>query len=195
MVLWHLPSAGVFKINVHSTFFAEHHCVGLGMMVRDCEGQAIAARSKKIFGLFSPVVVEAMAFQFALGIAYDLGLHSVEMEGDSVEVVNALLSNEALFSPFGLIIKDIQSDASQFFDVVSFSHIRHEGNELAHGFARHTKNVEDFTLNAHQTGEEMLETRDFEMGILGSVRFAGNETLETLKFSRVKTLEGYNPES
>lgn len=143
---WSPPRAGVFKINVDGALFTEHHCAGMGVMVRDCEGQAIAAGSRKLLGNFPVTMVEAMAVHFAMGFERDLGLQFVEVEGDSEEVINALNSNEVLLTPLGLIIEDIMTDAAQLFNKVTFSHVHHDGNTVAHGLARHAQSIEDLCV-------------------------------------------------
>ncbi|KAK9293323.1 hypothetical protein L1049_021315 [Liquidambar formosana] len=77
-----------------------------------------------------------MAVRHAMVFARELGLHSVEVERDNVEVVTALTSNETCLTSLGLIIEDILFDANHFFDLVSFCHNRCEGNAVAHGLAR-----------------------------------------------------------
>ncbi|KAK9273321.1 hypothetical protein L1049_018128 [Liquidambar formosana] len=122
------------------------HCVGFGIMIRDWEGQAIAAASKLLVGAFPVTLVEAMAVRFALRLAHDLGLHSVELEGDILGVVNSIIAAEEMLTPLGLIVEDILFDATQFFTVVSFSHIPRDGNMVAHDFARHAMLIEDLCV-------------------------------------------------
>ncbi|KAK9280564.1 hypothetical protein L1049_014257 [Liquidambar formosana] len=145
-VKWCPPNPGIFKINVDGALFVEDNCVGLGAMVRDCEGQAIAARSKKIIGTFPATVVEATAMRFAIGFARDLGLWTVELEGDCMEVVNALKAKEVLLNPLGLIIDDILSALVQFHGGVSFSHTYRDGNAVAHGLAKHAQYIKDLCV-------------------------------------------------
>ncbi|KAK9285435.1 hypothetical protein L1049_024628 [Liquidambar formosana] len=143
LIHWRPPQMGVYKINVDGALFKEHHCVGLGVIVRDWEGQVIAASSKKLSGTFPVAVVEAMAVRYALVLAHELGLHSVEVEGNSIEVVNVLNLSETFRTPPGLIIEDILTYASQFFDMASFGHIHREGNEVAHGLTHYASNIDD----------------------------------------------------
>ncbi|KAK9270392.1 hypothetical protein L1049_025971 [Liquidambar formosana] len=143
---WQPPCRGTYKINVDGAIFADHHCVGFGVIIRDWEGQPIAAASKRLDGSFSATLVEAMAFRFAVELAHDLGLQSVTVEGDNLEVVQALATSVELLSPLGLIVEDILHDAAQFFSDVSFSHIQRDGNMVAHGLARHARFLEDLSV-------------------------------------------------
>ncbi|KAK9290984.1 hypothetical protein L1049_009166 [Liquidambar formosana] len=122
----------------------------MGVIVRDWTGHVLAASSRQLSGVFSVVVVEAMAVRYALGLAHELGLHSVEVEGDCAEVVTALTSHETVLTSFGLIIEDILVEASQFCEMVSFCHTCREGNVVAHGLARHAQNIDDLEFVFHQ---------------------------------------------
>ncbi|KAK9275724.1 hypothetical protein L1049_022992 [Liquidambar formosana] len=101
---------------------------------------------KRLAGCFPVAIIEALAVRYALGFARDLGLHTVEVEEDSAEVIQALNSDDVLLTPLGLIVKDIHSAAGFFSDVVTFSHILCEGNVVAHGLARHAQNVDDLCV-------------------------------------------------
>lgn len=59
--IWRPPREGVYKINVDGAVFANSHCVGLGVMISDCEGQAIALGAKKLRGSFTATVLTHMA--------------------------------------------------------------------------------------------------------------------------------------
>ncbi|KAK9278236.1 hypothetical protein L1049_027798 [Liquidambar formosana] len=91
-VRWKPPAVGRFKLNADGALFKEASCVGFGVMVRDHEGQIIAAASKRKIGLFNVPYIEAMAIQFAAEFARDLDLRDVDLEGDNLEVIAALNS-------------------------------------------------------------------------------------------------------
>ncbi|KAK9286693.1 hypothetical protein L1049_015096 [Liquidambar formosana] len=62
---WVPPIEGVYKLNVDGVVFAETGSVGIGVVVRDFEGQPIATASKRMQGQFPIELVEAMAIRFA----------------------------------------------------------------------------------------------------------------------------------
>nr|POE83415.1 hypothetical protein CFP56_49819 [Quercus suber] len=76
---------------------------GLGVIIRDSKGQAIASLSEQANLPFSPDIVEAMVAARAISFTQDLGFTSFQLEGDSVNVINALKSYEMSLSPFGHI--------------------------------------------------------------------------------------------
>ncbi|KAK9290017.1 hypothetical protein L1049_008180 [Liquidambar formosana] len=129
---WKPQTVGIYKVNFDGALFANKKSVGLGVEVRDVEGQPIAAASKQMDGVFPPTQVEAMAMHFAMDFVADLGLKVVIMEGDNLDVVNSINSGENDHSLVGLIIEDIQCKVNLFESVV-FSHIGRIGNSMAHG--------------------------------------------------------------
>lgn len=104
---WQPPAERVYKINVDATIFADRDSVGVGALVRDHEGQAIAAVSKRLPSYFPPLIAEAMAMRFAVGFAKDFELCSVVFEGDNLEVISSINKNDDSLSSVKLIIEDI----------------------------------------------------------------------------------------
>ncbi|KAL5786281.1 hypothetical protein ACOSQ2_008673 [Xanthoceras sorbifolium] len=58
---WFPPPAGVFKLNVDASVGLCARQVGLGLVVRDEAGLAMAAGSVKLEAFFNPEVAEAVA--------------------------------------------------------------------------------------------------------------------------------------
>ena len=78
---------------------------------------------------------EAMAARVALQLAWDIGLLHVEVEGDSLTIINALKEQDQCLASYGAIITDILHLAGSF-NCVNFCHVRREGNNAAHTMAR-----------------------------------------------------------
>ncbi|KAK9265651.1 hypothetical protein L1049_027326 [Liquidambar formosana] len=89
-----------------------------------------------------PNVVEALGVHFAVQFVRELGLHSVMIEGDNWEVINAINSQETKLTALGLILYDVQDALIGHFGTITFGHIRRDGNKVAHGLARQARNVE-----------------------------------------------------
>ncbi|KAK9272861.1 hypothetical protein L1049_003239 [Liquidambar formosana] len=143
---WRPPTTGTYKVNVDGARFDDKKSVGLGVVVRDFEGQLIAAASKRMDGLFPPAQVEAVAMCFAMDFVRDQSLRSVIMEGDNLEVVRGINSYGMDLSPVGLIIEDIQCKAKTLFESVVFSHVGRIGNTVAHGLAHFAKEIDDLYI-------------------------------------------------
>ena len=61
---WSPPPHGVHKINTDDM----HGYIGIGVIIRDVDGMAIAALSKKITSFFSPLVAELLGVDWIVGL-------------------------------------------------------------------------------------------------------------------------------
>ncbi|KAK9275875.1 hypothetical protein L1049_023148 [Liquidambar formosana] len=104
---WCPPPIGSFKVNVDSSTFEGSKSVGIGVIVRDSEGQVIATETQHIHVDFPRKVVEAMGVHFAVHFVRDLGLTSVVVKGDNLEIINAINIQEIHLTSLGLILDDI----------------------------------------------------------------------------------------
>ena len=66
---WSLPLSYCLKLNFDGAVFSELGKVGLGMVVHDCQGNAIASLLEQALLPFSPDIVEAMAIARAMSFA------------------------------------------------------------------------------------------------------------------------------
>ncbi len=96
-VKWSPPAGSHYKANYDGAVFRETGEASLGVVIRN---------SKKIPLPYSIKLVEALAAHQAVQLAWEIGLHSVELEGDSKVIFKALVNTEDNFGPFGHIIED-----------------------------------------------------------------------------------------
>ena len=132
---WKPPPVDIFKINFDGAVFAEENCSGVGVIVRDREGLAIATMSEKIPQLLQPTEIEAMATTKALEFAREVGISEAILEGDSLLVIKALATKDIGLAPFGLLIQDAYR-FTEAFSLLSYSHTKREGNQVAHDLAK-----------------------------------------------------------
>ena len=101
---WKPPPAEIFKINFDGAVFVEENYSGVGVIVQDGEGLAIAAMSEKIPQLLQPTEIEAMSATRALEFAREVGISKAILEVDSLLVIKALATKDIGLAPFGLLI-------------------------------------------------------------------------------------------
>ena len=94
---------------------------------------------------FKAVEIEALAASCALELAADIGLDNVIVEGDSLVVMQALKSKVVGLVAYGLLIRDAFSLVGNF-SKVSYSHIKREGNKVAHGLAKLAVNLAECVI-------------------------------------------------
>ena len=131
---WKPPDPGVYKINFDGALFLEQRCAGLGVVVRDSAGLVIAALSQRVRLPGSVDVVEALAACRAMRFAQELSLHHMVIEGDSLQVIQAIIDTKPVQTLYGHIIGEIKLLSSLF--TCSFLHVNRKGNMLAHALAR-----------------------------------------------------------
>lgn len=121
-------------------------------MARGSNGECIRWRVQKIHGSPSPAVAEACAARMALLLALELQWSHIEVEGDCIQVINALKDHSDYFlQPFGAVVSACLSFIPSFVEV-QFSFIRHMGNCLAHTLAylsfSHSVVLDGFVITA-----------------------------------------------
>lgn len=119
---WKPPLSGKFKVNIDGAVFACQNATGVGVLIRDEEGNIIGAFSKKFWALLKVVEIEAEAVEVGLQFAKDLSIQDFILEGDSLLVINAL---KELSPPPSSVATIISSSllVSQEFRLVVFSHV------------------------------------------------------------------------
>ena len=142
---WCPPPANCVKLNFNGAVFPELGKVGIGVVVHDYHGNAIASLSEQAPLPFSPVIVEAMAATRAITFAQELGLNEFMIEGDSKAVINTLQSTEASLTTYGHLLESAKSTLVTS-KCISFTHIRRIGNRVAHNLAKHARHVRGLSV-------------------------------------------------
>ncbi|XP_065616449.1 uncharacterized protein LOC136061925 [Quercus suber] len=140
-VAWAPPPASRYKINVDGAVFKSQRTAGVGVVVRDCQGQVVAAMSKKINAPLGPLEAEAKAFEAGTQFAKDVGIQDFIIEGDSLVLYNALCGNTPPPASVAAVVLGMKMMCG---DCVDFSHIRRQGNKPAHLLAKHALSIVDF---------------------------------------------------
>ncbi|XP_075669843.1 uncharacterized protein LOC142639568 [Castanea sativa] len=118
---------------------------GIGVVVRDVNGLVLASCAKKKHQLYKAVEIESLAAATALSLATDLGFWHVILEGDSLEVIQALRENTQPLTPTGLMLEDVKR-FFQNFDELLFSHTKRDDNVVAHSLVKYALSIPDFLV-------------------------------------------------
>ena len=128
----------MYKVNYDDACFVDEEKAGIGVVVRNDRGQVMGFLAEKIEMPPTVEVLEAMAVRRAMIFMEELGLRHAVFEGDSELVVKALVGLCPDRSSIGHIIKDCKS-LRGVFQTCSFSHVRWQGNGVAHALARRAR--------------------------------------------------------
>ena len=142
---WKPPSLNKFKINIDGAVFASQKTTGVSVLVRDAAVKTIGALSKKIWASLKAIEVEVKAVETGLQFAKDLLIHDFILESDSLLLTNALKELSPPLPTMAAIIYYSLS-ISREFRQVEFSHVRRQGNKLAHLLAKYVHDIDDFSI-------------------------------------------------
>nr|XP_023911306.1 uncharacterized protein LOC112022914 [Quercus suber] len=136
---------------------------GLGVVVRNSHGNAIASLSEQALLPFAPVIVEAMAAARAMIFAKEIGITEFMLEGDSEVVINTLRNTEASLSTFGHLLESAKSTLVTS-KCIAFSHIRRSGNRVGHNLAKHARHVRGLSVWVEDTPSHLYDVLLAEPG-------------------------------
>ena len=140
---WRLPITNYYKMNFDGAIFKESNSGGIGVVIRDHIGMAIATLSQKVHGTHTVEMIEALAARRAIIFAKEVGIDDVEVEGDAENIIKDLNSNYPIHTPYGLVIEDAKA-LIQDFQRFSLSHTRCSSNSVAHALARRASGCNSF---------------------------------------------------
>jgi ribonuclease HI len=133
--VWLKPCASNLKLNVDAAFSIETKSGAIGAVIRDCQGNFVAATNEFIPHVHSAAMAEAMAMRRGLSLVNQIGCNSVEAESDSIEVIQICKGENRMWNEATAIYSDILAQAASIGSV-DFSHCRRDTNTVAHDLAR-----------------------------------------------------------
>ncbi|XP_028082511.1 uncharacterized protein LOC114283839 [Camellia sinensis] len=139
---WSPPVGDFVKVNFDGATFKNQQSCGVGVIIRAQSGEPIAAFSEQIPTWLEVDCIEALAAVKALEFATELGLTNIHLEGDSLTVVKAIRDESNLCASFGHFLQCAISCTKQFLHF-HVSHVRRNGNLMAHHLAQMAKEAPD----------------------------------------------------
>ena len=153
---WVAPTDLVYKLNFDATIFKELNCSGVGVIIRNANGEVMAAMSAKGPPVEDSEVAEALACRKAMEFAIDAGFSELIIEGDNVAVMSSLSHGGPNLSRIGHVVQDIQWLATGL-RWAQFSHVKRSANSVAHVLARYAKNVVEEMICLEETPPPAVE--------------------------------------
>lgn len=94
------------KLNIVATQFSDTMETGIGLILRDDTGVFVSCRVARFSGSFRADEAELLGLYEGLVWVQELGLHKIELEMDSLAVVNAIQCRSVDHTTFGNLIRD-----------------------------------------------------------------------------------------
>ncbi|KAK2634134.1 hypothetical protein Ddye_028926 [Dipteronia dyeriana] len=129
---WKPPLEGVFKVNSDVVLDRDKLVVGVGLVVRNCQG-LIATSAQRICASYTLLVAEAVAVLHGINLAIDIGLTPFVIEKDVLVVVNS--NQKASLADIGLIIGEVLIKL-QSITGVSAMYVSRKANNVAHNLSK-----------------------------------------------------------
>ena len=127
---WSPPPVDYYKVNCDGVFLSEYNKGGWGFVIRDHEGQFVAAGAGSEEHLMSAEHSETIACLKGLELAASLGMQRIIVETDAAVVAKAMEDPGFDRSPLGAIFREIR--ARMVSSVCSISHCPRACNSVAH---------------------------------------------------------------
>ena len=115
---WFPPSTDMVKINFDGATCPKKKKAGIGVVIHNVNGLVLASCAKIKHQPYKAVEIESLAAATALSLATDLGFRRVILEGDSMEVIQALRENLQPLTPMGLLIEDVRKFSQNFDELL-----------------------------------------------------------------------------
>ncbi|XP_042972177.1 uncharacterized protein LOC122304128 [Carya illinoinensis] len=139
---WKKPTRGIVKVNWDASLDQRKKRTGVGIIVRDEEGEALVAVCDQRQHVQNPTVTEGYALWKAMELCNELNIQKVIFEGDAKAVILAVLSNEEDLSVGGSLIEDIRFVLANRPDwSIQFAY--RELNNVAHVLAKEALSLEE----------------------------------------------------
>lgn len=103
---WERPPFGRFKVNWDVAIDKHLQCMGFGIIIRDYHGCVCATKSMRVNGTQVPAMGEAMAALAAVEFSKERDIQDVILEGDSLQVVQAMKEQDSNWRTYGHILDD-----------------------------------------------------------------------------------------
>lgn len=88
-IRWIQPSQGSVKVNVDASFHTDSYDGATGVVIRDSSRMFLAAACLLVPHIPEAHTAETLALKHGLELANEMGFHSIQIESESIEVIDA----------------------------------------------------------------------------------------------------------
>ncbi|XP_042973060.1 uncharacterized protein LOC122304862 [Carya illinoinensis] len=145
VVRWHPPPMDFLKLNIDGATFNDQSIAGIGVVLRDHNGEVVVTCSKVEKEVSSVEFIDAIALLRGLQLCVQWGVPKIMLEIDCLILVNALNANFECLTDFEFILQDIRRLIDGFQEV-KVVHVNRLGNLVAHRLARHAWLIDDICM-------------------------------------------------
>jgi ribonuclease HI len=135
IVEWTKPPLGTIKLNWDASIDKVRNRMGVGVIARDHNGQAIAMFCSTKGGVQDPTMAEAVAVWEAVELAHRLGLRSLVLEGDALEIVQMLKKDGECGTIYGQLV-NAAKESLRRWQGWEIQHVSRSANNAAHHLAK-----------------------------------------------------------
>ena len=134
MTICKAPPLGFYKVNTDVAASDDERISCIGVVIRGCKGEILAASCKVLPACFTTEISEAIAVLEGVLLAAKMEVSHVIIESDALSIIQAI--NDQVFGgELDHIVQNIW-EVSSVFSWCSFHHLKREGNRVAHELAK-----------------------------------------------------------
>ncbi|KAK9199987.1 hypothetical protein WN944_015181 [Citrus x changshan-huyou] len=133
---WQSPPLPWYKVNINAAVSSKEARAGIGMLIRNSQGEVMAASNCREISTDNIEFLEALAIQKGIQLAKDIGLVLAITESNSLNVVNLINNKIHNRCEVGWLISNIQEALSSSKSTFQVNHTPRSCNEAAHHLAK-----------------------------------------------------------
>jgi hypothetical protein len=114
---WSKPKVRYTKLNVDAAFHEDRQAGAAGAVLRDINGQFIAATCVFLPNVSTPMLAEALAMKEGLELANRMSLSRVQAESDSTDIIDACKGDERWWNEASAVFADCVDLATSIGDI------------------------------------------------------------------------------
>lgn len=132
---WRQPPEGVIKLNWDAAIDRDTKRMGVGVIARDESSTVLVSMCTTVLSIMDPTLVEAVVAWKAVELCCEYGFQRVILEGDTLEIIQALRNAESSWRRYGQLLMDMRTklNSLQFWMA---HHVKSTANKVSHRLAK-----------------------------------------------------------